>query len=96
MKVAPTRTPRCLVDDELARSLDAVPARVGAGDVAGARTTRDVEPLLPRLLLGESDRGDLRIGERDARERHVVGERGDLFAEDRVAGEPRRGTCPCA
>ncbi len=53
----------------------------------GVATTRTSLQRVARLLLGEADSCDLRVGERHARDCHVVGERADLPAEDRVARE---------
>ena len=57
-----------LVDDELAGAVDAVAEDVGAGHTTGGIAhDANVVVLLARLTLGEPDRRNLRIGERDAR-----------------------------
>src|SRR5918994_1384063 len=66
-------------------SRKAGPQGVGAGYVTGAvRHRSDVEPLVTHLLLGQAHRAHLGVGERDAGNDPVVGDVGDVLAEDDV------------
>ena len=89
-----------LVDDEPRR----VRARRGRRSCRRRRrtvswsTARASIPAAERGGERVPDRGDLRVGEDDARRRaparEIVEPR--VAAEDRVGGDPRPGTCPCA
>jgi len=61
------------------------------GDIAGAVADHlHVDALIPRLLLGEPHRRELRLGEHDGRDGAMVGPRQrGRTVQDRVAGDAR-------